>query len=279
MAVYVNNCLFIISIGFLFKVSAAPFHFWSPALQLGKLNLWEKLLNSGHTLKIMLSNYFRKYINGWINYSCKVIRYNFSEKNKGYRGSKSCSENCSELVKEQRVNSSSLWNLSYVRGTLNGLGINCRIKIPSNNLKKIRSYCTKKTPLIVPWFITGFVDGEGCFTIVIRKDPRNRIGWRIEANFIIGLHKRDKELLRLIQAYFSGIGRIGKERNSCCDFVVSKIDQILTHIIPFFDKYPLITQKRADYLLFKEVILMMQRKEHLTVEGLLCYYKYQGCFK
>lgn len=29
------------------------------------------------------------------------------------------------------------------------------------------------------------------------------------------------ELLKLIQAYFGGIGRIGKERNDCCDFTVS----------------------------------------------------------
>ena len=36
-----------------------------------------------------------------------------------------------------------------------------------------------------------------------------------------------------------------------------------------FDKYPLVTQKRADYLLWKEVIKMMQRKEHISKEGLL----------
>ena len=76
------------------------------------------------------------------------------------------------------------------------------------------------------------------------------------------------ELLKVIQAYFGGIGRIGKERNDCCDFTVSSLNQILKWIIPHFDKYPLITQKRADYLLFREVIMMMERREHLTVEGL-----------
>jgi hypothetical protein len=42
----------------------------------------------------------------------------------------------------------------------------------------------------------------------------------------------------------------------------------LNWIIPHFDKYPLITQKRADYLLFRKVVMMMERGEHLTVEGL-----------
>ena len=34
------------------------------------------------------------------------------------------------------------------------------------------------------------------------------------------------------------------------------------------DKYPLITQKRADYLLFKEAFLIVQNKDHLTEDGL-----------
>ena len=34
------------------------------------------------------------------------------------------------------------------------------------------------------------------------------------------------------------------------------------------DKYPLLTQKRADYELFKEAFELVSRKEHLTIEGL-----------
>ena len=36
-----------------------------------------------------------------------------------------------------------------------------------------------------------------------------------------------------------------------------------------FDNYPLITQKLADYLLFKQSIYLIQEKLHLTEEGLL----------
>ena len=39
-------------------------------------------------------------------------------------------------------------------------------------------------------------------------------------------------------------------------------------IIDHFDKYPLITQKRADFILFKSIVEMLNRKEHLTEEGL-----------
>jgi hypothetical protein len=75
-------------------------------------------------------------------------------------------------------------------------------------------------------------------------------------------------LLKLIQSYFGGAGRIGKERGGCCDFTVSSLGQILAKIIPHFDKYPLKSQKLADYLLFREVIMMMKRGEHLTALGL-----------
>ena len=59
-------------VGLLFKVAAAPLHNWAPALCCGITQLWVKLSNSGDTLKLLIPNYFRKFISGWINYSGKV---------------------------------------------------------------------------------------------------------------------------------------------------------------------------------------------------------------
>ena len=42
----------------------------------------------------------------------------------------------------------------------------------------------------------------------------------------------------------------------------------MTKVIPHFDKYPLKTKKHSDYLLFKEAVMIMQRGEHLTIEGI-----------
>lgn len=103
---------------------------------------------------------------------------------------------------------------------------------------------------------------------IFRKDPRNMVGWRIEVNFTINLHERDRKLLNRIQYYFGGIGVISSVRDNCCNFTVTSLNQILTVILPHFDKYPLISKKHADYLLFKEVVNMMNRKEHLTYNGL-----------
>lgn len=128
------------------------------------------------------------------------------------------------------------------------------------------SECT--SPSIEPWFITGFADAEGCFTFTLSKTTQNKIGWESGIYFIINLHERDKHLLSQIKAYFGDVGTIGKARDNCCAFKVRSLNSIITKVIPHFDKYPLVTNKRFDYLLWREIAMKMQRGEHLTVEGL-----------
>ena len=50
---------------------------------------------------------------------------------------------------------------------------------------------------------------------------------------------------------------------------VSSFEAILTNIIPHFDNYPLQTQNLGGYLLFRQVAIIINSKEHLTKEGLL----------
>lgn len=69
-----------------------------------------------------------------------------------------------------------------------------------------------------------------------------------------------------IKVYF-GVGNISIKANGLCVYYVQSIkdlDVILNH----FDKYPLITKKHADYLLFKMAIDLIKNKEHLNQEGL-----------
>lgn len=47
---------------------------------------------------------------------------------------------------------------------------------------------------------------------------------------------------------------------------VSKI-QDLMQVLAHFEKYPLLTQKGADLELFKQIVEKINRKEHLTIEG------------
>ncbi len=72
-----------------------------------------------------------------------------------------------------------------------------------------------------------------------------------------------------IKLYFGGIGSIGKAGKDSISYTVSSLFDLTKVIIPHFDKYPLITNKKADYELFKRVIEKKNRKEHLrSYEGL-----------
>nr|ATI20303.1 LAGLIDADG endonuclease [Juglanconis sp.] len=119
-----------------------------------------------------------------------------------------------------------------------------------------------------PWFVTGFTDGEGSFMIRVRKNAKYRTGFVVEVYFSMDLHKKDLKILQEIQAYFGGVGKIREDVNDKVKFRVESLKDIVKEIIPHFDKYPLITQKLADYLLFRDVVNMMVNKEHLTKEGL-----------
>lgn len=86
--------------------------------------------------------------------------------------------------------------------------------------------------------------------------------------FIIQLHIKDEILLRKIH-YFFGVGNISvRESNNTVRYEVQSLRAITNVIIPHFDKYPLITQKRADYLLFKQAVDFLNLKVHYNVEGI-----------
>jgi LAGLIDADG endonuclease len=85
--------------------------------------------------------------------------------------------------------------------------------------------------------------------------------------FIIRLHKRDRAVLELIKSSLLDVGSITDQDDKATTFRVGSIDK-LEVIINHFDKYPLITQKLADYLLFRQAFELIKNKEHLTPEGL-----------
>lgn len=120
---------------------------------------------------------------------------------------------------------------------------------------------------LVDWFITGFVDAEGCFSVAIRKRSKSS-SWYSEARFSISLPKNDVKVLQMIQTYFGGRGSIVNHGKESIQYVIASIDQITEVVLPHFDKYPLKTQKLADYLLFKEAALLISNKDHLSENGL-----------
>jgi hypothetical protein len=80
------------------------------------------------------------------------------------------------------------------------------------------------------------------------------------------LHNKDRIILEALQRTW-GVGKIYKDGNDASTYRVSSLKN-LRIIINHFGKYPLITKKLADYLLFKQSVDLIEKKQHLTMEGL-----------
>lgn len=117
-----------------------------------------------------------------------------------------------------------------------------------------------------PRWVTGFIDGEGCFFISILKSSTYLSGWQVRARFSIGLHKKDRKILELIQNYF-GVGIITTQGKNAVQFVVfnqKDFEVIISHFLNF----PLLTPKKADLILWMKAIEMMKQGKHLSEKGL-----------
>nr|AVD96796.1 double-motif LAGLIDADG homing endonuclease [Ophiostoma novo-ulmi subsp. novo-ulmi] len=200
------------------------------------------------------------------------------------RGSKSIVRLNSIIVKEQRVNDS--WfinnNLINLRCTLRDFernrnlyssfnyfnSFNSHVKIPSNQFDLTKKYSTYSYSSINPGVWSGLIDGEGSFSIIVDKAQTRKLGWRVQLKFQLGLHVKDYNLLCLLKQYLSNIGSIHLAKNrNIANYSIDSIED-LNKLIVHFNNYPLLTQKAADLILFKQAMELVNNKAHLTIEGL-----------
>ena len=117
-----------------------------------------------------------------------------------------------------------------------------------------------------PQWVTGFVDGEGCFHISINKQEQMSTGWQVLPEFRIVQHSRDEALLNELQRFFQA-GRVVVNHGNRKERRIRKLDE-LKEVTTFFENHPLNTKKQRDFELFREVLRLMKDRKHLTEEGL-----------
>lgn len=119
-------------------------------------------------------------------------------------------------------------------------------------------------------WIVGFVDGEGCFYVGINKSEELKVGYQVLPEFRIVQHKRDLKVLYAIKDFF-GYGSVVCNKSSGSDvyeYRIRKLETLHDVILPFFESNELLTAKKFNFLAFREVILIMKKREHLTELGL-----------
>jgi hypothetical protein len=115
-------------------------------------------------------------------------------------------------------------------------------------------------------WVSGFVDGEGCFHVSINKSPEMSIGWQVLPEFRIVQHERDESVLEELQKFFKA-GKVVTNHGARKELRIRKLSD-LRDVVLFFKKYPLRTKKKKNLEIFGEILELMEHKKHLTVEGL-----------
>lgn len=118
------------------------------------------------------------------------------------------------------------------------------------------------------WYITGFVDGEGCFSISFNKRAKFKTGIEVRPSFCIAQNKRSLQILKDIHNYF-GCGAIRFSKNDqMYKYEVRSIKDLQKSIIPHFKKYPLKTSKQNDFIIFAKICELIVSSQHLNSQKL-----------
>lgn len=132
------------------------------------------------------------------------------------------------------------------------------------NVQHVGSRLLKTNSMELAWYITGFVDGEGCFLVSFNKREKLKSGIEIRPSFSISQNKKGLEVLRMVNTYF-GCGAIRfSKSDQTYKYEVRSIKDLQTKVIPHFKKYPLQTIKFNDFTKFEHICNLISQSRHLN---------------
>ena len=129
-------------------------------------------------------------------------------------------------------------------------------------------------------WVTGFVEGEGCFSIGFVRQPNRqgrrgyRTGYQVSHEFAVTQGARSVKALAELLKFF-GVGQIlintryDNHKEDLFRYVVRRRNDLLEVIIPFFRQYPMRGAKQDDFEKFTHCVNMISRNEHKSREGLV----------
>lgn len=126
------------------------------------------------------------------------------------------------------------------------------------SLQKIRN---------IPEYISGYVDGEGCFTVTFNKRAKAKLGWELRPSFSISQNEDRRQVLDIIREYF-GCGSIRRDfADKTVKFEIRDHSDLVSKVIPHFEQFPLLSKKQKDFELFKTICNIIHEAKHLHKDG------------
>jgi hypothetical protein len=116
-------------------------------------------------------------------------------------------------------------------------------------------------------YISGYVDGEGCFCVSFQPSDRHRFGWEVRPSFSVSQNLDRSEVLYLIQNTWK-CGFIRPDRSDkTFKYEVRNIKALVTKVVPHFRQFPLMSSKQADFERFARVCEAVSAGKHLMPQG------------
>ena len=121
-------------------------------------------------------------------------------------------------------------------------------------------------PNSIGYYLAGFTDGEGSFSLSFRKMKDYRMPWNISLCFNVS--QRDKVILALFKRHLK-CGTLRKSSDGVWYYEVNNLNTIMSNVVPFFMKFGFLSaKKKRDFLKFKKLAMILNNEDHLTEEGL-----------
>ena len=116
-------------------------------------------------------------------------------------------------------------------------------------------------------YISGYVDGEGCFCVSFQPSVRHRFRWEVRPSFSVSQNLDRSEVLYLIQKVWK-CGFIRPDRSDkTLKYEVRNIEALTGTVVPHFRRFPLMSSKQVDYERFAKVCEAVSERKHLVPEG------------
>ena len=113
-------------------------------------------------------------------------------------------------------------------------------------------------------WVTGFVDGEGCFHVSINKVREMSIGWQVLPEFRVVQHERDLSVLEELRRFFNA-GKVVVNHGTRKELRIRKLSE-LKEIVSFFKRYPLKTKKEKDLEIFEQILVREEVEKKFNPE-------------
>jgi LAGLIDADG endonuclease len=118
-------------------------------------------------------------------------------------------------------------------------------------------------------YISGYVDGEGCFAVSVNRNPTCRSGYQLVPEFHVSQNGDRAQVLELIRERFGRCGYIKSngKKDRALVYVVRRREDLLERVIPFFERSPLLSSKHGDFEKFAAIVRSMALGHHRTSGG------------